>query len=264
MLLTGLLTGMMVLFGSSAAVMAEQTAPIEVNWHVDYRAGRTAGVLDDSSFNAEEIDAKLGAMQPGDRIIFTISLNNQKQVATRWYMENEVMRSMERLATDTGAYSYVLSYNGNVINNSEELGGATDSEAAVGGMTPATAGLEDFFELGSIAAGGTGTVKLEIELEGESQGNSYQNAQARIRFHFAVDETGANLAPTITPAASRATARQGNVGTIVKTGDEFNKLKYLTALAAAGVVLLVLAVFATKKRRTEEAVDERDEQKGGR
>ena len=134
-------------------------------------------------------------------------------------------------------------------------------------MTPATAGLEDFFELGSIAAGGSGTVKLEIELEGESQGNSYQNAQARLRFHFAVDETGTTPAPTVAPGGGNSTVWTGNVGTIVKTGDEFNKLKYLTAMAAAGVVLLILAIAATKKRKAEEAVnaqDTFDEQKGGR
>ena len=263
MLLTGLLLGAL---GLSTVVSAEQTAPVEVGWHVDYKAGTTGSVLDDSSFNADEVDAKLGSMQPGDRIIFTITLNNQKQAATRWYMENEVMKSMERLATDTGAYSYKLTYNGEVINNSEDLGGADDSEAAVGGMTPATAGLENFFELGSIGAGENGTVKLEIELEGESQGNSYQNAQARLRFHFAVDETGATPAPTVTPAPGGSTTT-GTVGTIVKTGDEFNKLKYLTMMAAAGVVLLVLAVIGTNKRRAEEAVDEQTGetgQKGGR
>ena len=260
MLLTGMLFAAL---GFSTVVSAEQTAPVEVGWHVDYKAGATGNVLDDSSFNADEVDAKLGSMQPGDRVIFTITLNNQKQAATRWYMENEVMRSMERLATDTGAYTYKLTYNGEIINNAEETGGANDSEEAVGGMKPATAGLENFFELGSIAAGGSGTVKLEIELEGESQGNSYQNAQARLRFHFAVDETGTAPTPTVTPAPGRTTTT-GTVGTIVKTGDEFHKLKYLTALAAAGVVLLFLAVIATKKRRAEEAADEREEQKGGR
>ena len=264
MLLTGFLLGAL---GLTTVVSAEQTPPVEVNWHVDYKAGTTGSVLDDSSFNADEIDSKLGSMQPGDRIIFTITLNNQKQVATRWYMENQVMNSMLDLARDTGAYSYRLSYNGNIINSSEELGGATDSEAAVGGMSPATTGLENFFELGTIAAGGSSTVKLEIELEGESQANIYQKAQASLRFRFAVDESGTTPAPTVAPGGGNSTVRTGNVGTIVKTGDEFNKLKYLTAMAAAGVVLLILAIAATKKRKAEEVVnaqDAFDEQKGGR
>ena len=253
----------------TTVVSADQTKPVTVNWHVDYTSGAGGrNILDDSSFNAEEIDEKLGAMQPGDRIIFTITLNNRKSIATRWYMENEVMRSMERLATDTGAYSYKLSYNGSIINNSEDLGGATDSGDSANGMTPATTGLEDFFELGSIPGGGRGLVTLEIELEGESQGNSYQNAEARLRFHFAVDETGTTPIPTAAPGrnvtlAPTLSALRGNTSTIVKTGDESRSLLYFTMAGIAGVVLLVLAIIATKRQKEKQPA-ETGHREGGR
>lgn len=242
MLLTGLLVGAL---GFATVVQAEQTAPVTVNWHVDY----TKGKLDDSSFNATEFDNKLGSMQPGDRAIFTITLNNKTTNATRWYMENEVIKSMERLATDTGAYTYKLTYNGADINNAEEQGGENRE-----GMTPATAGLENFFELGEIASGGSGTVKLELELEGESQGNSYQNAQARLRFHFAVDEktsTGTNVTPV--PGTT----------TVVKTGDDGRILLYFAIVGSAGIVLLMLALVATRMRKQEQRVNTRNK-KGGR
>ncbi|MBR2560662.1 MAG: hypothetical protein IKE31_00775 [Eubacterium sp.] len=245
-----LLTGLLLLVLSfPASVFADQTEPINVGWNVNYTTG---GKLDDSSFNAAEVDRQLSAMQPGDRIIFTIRLNNQKKVETRWYMENEVMKSMERLATDTGAYTYKLTYNGNMITSSEEFGGATDAGNSVNGMSPATSGLENYFEIGTIAGGGSGTVALEIGLEGESQGNSYQNAEARIRFRFAVNETG-----------TTGGTNNANRVNVVKTGDESRNILYLSLMAAAGVILLCLAVAVIKRRKTETA-ELNDTKKGGR
>ena len=213
-------------------------------WQVAFTAG---GRMDSNFGNADLADAIAG-MQPGDTTIFTIDLTNQNAAAVDWYMTNEVLYSLEdrsaNAATSGGAYTYYLTYTDaagteNVLFSSDTVGGEGVS-AAGEGLHEATSALEDYFYLDTMTAGQQGTIRLEIELDGETQGNDYQDTLADLRMNFAVE------------LESTTPFRNTPIMQVVKTGDETNLVPYLIAMGVSGVLLLVLAIYSLKQRKKEQ------------
>ena len=252
MLLTGLMIGAMAV----SAVVSADTYTSE--WSVYYTE---KSKMDDSSFNSEAISQKLSQMEPGDTAVFTIYLQNKNDVLTKWYMENQVMKTLEEGAAENGAYTYQLLYTNDQTNAVRDL---TDEEGLVGGGDPdagdnnstgmleATSGLDEWFYLDDLKKGEKGHVSLTVELEGESQNNDYQDKLARLRMRFGVEEKGP-LEPT----------NVNKVNKIVQTGDTSQSILYLAMIGVAGLFLLLL-VLASMKRRKAEMVESTSARKGGR
>lgn len=231
------------------------------NW-VTFRANNAM----ESNFTSSAVTDALSQLQPGDTCTFTIHLKNEHASATRWYMTNEVRKSLEearRSSLQNGAYTYILRYqrvpkvalpnNDNapdpgvlVLFDSTAVGGESrtiDSEGKVRqGLFEATEGLEDWFALDTLASGAEAQVELVVALDGESQGNIYQDTWAKIRMNFAVE------LQNTTPSTTTGT------GSVVKTGDSWDLKPYYIVMAVTGLLFLFLAVDGVKQRKRERQV----------
>ncbi len=200
-----------------------------------------------SSFRSSEIAEAVGGLQPGDTILFTISIANSYPEQIAWYMSNKVLYSLEdrssNLATAGGAYSYTLVYTDaagvkNVLFSSDTIGG-DDGKGGREGLHKATGALEDFFYLDSLDQHASGVITLEVGLEGETQGNDYQDTLADLAMSFAVELSGDGNDKRI----------------IVMTGDDGRLPLYYVLMAVSGVLLLALAFDGVRRRRRERRRD---------
>ncbi len=222
------------------------------NWNVYF----TPEEKMESTFKSSEMSESISGMQPGDTAVFNVTLGNQHETTTDWYMTNKVLYSLEdrsnNKGTMGGAYTYLLTYTSpsgqiTTIFDSETIGGEGESEAGVG-LHQATDALGDFFFLDTLEQGQSGYITLKIELDGETQGNDYQDTLADLQMNFAVmlrtageggddggDEGGDELKPRY-----------------VKTGDETNLKPFFFAAAGAAAVLIVLGVIGIADRKKKQ------------
>ena len=195
-------------------------------------------------------------LQPGDTVYFEITIKNNNSKQTLWYMDNEIVRSLEDYDSDKtngGAYSYKLELLGGsgpvVLYDSDTIGG-DDASADTIGLHQAAEGLEaaelqDFGYLVTLNSGESRKVRLTVSLDGETQGNDYQFTMARTRIRFAVDY----------PQEGKDEERIEHRRQIVRTGDEFDILPYFAVAFFSGSLLLLLCIFRV--------VDKKKEKKGG-
>ena len=102
-------------------------------------------------------------------------------------------------------------------------------------------------------------VELEVGLEGETQGNAYQNTLAKLQLNFAVEkvskktkvEKGENKVVKKTMTGKSSTIRKKAV-TSPKTGDTMHALLFSAIALVSGIVVLIIAVLAVKRRREDE------------
>ena len=203
----------------------------------------TAGAkMVEENFNVDQV---FNALEPGDSATYTVYVHNQHPQTTRWYMSNEVLKSLEESAAAGkilgGAYSYRLTWAGpggsqviydSTSDNTEHVnfvGGDYGFEDRIG-LHEATDNLEEFFFLDTLNSGESGVVTLTVSLEGETQGNIYQNTAARIQMNFAVE------------------LKDAGGKTAVKTGDENNLTPYYIGMVVAGLLFLYLALDALTDR----------------
>lgn len=222
-----------------------------------------------------DLNAAVGAMQPGDEIIINIQVGNTSGQAANYYMTNEVMSSLEDTEgtnASGGAYEYVLTYtdsNGTTTDlfRSTALGGSGATVDDRVGLKGATSGLEEYIFLETLESGRTGTVTLQVGLDGETQGNSYQGTAANLQMNFAVD-TDTSVTREVTETINRVetvevvddtnpgTDGDGNGngsgrrnGNVVRTSDESNMIPFVIAAGVSGFLLLILAIFSLKERK---------------
>ena len=191
-----LLSGLMAL-GLALPAQAE-TFYGDSNWNVTFNADNEMV----SSFSTANINDVVGGMQPGDNVIITLRLKSENAAATDWYMQNEVLYSLEDRSankeTGGGAYTYRLVYTDksgaqNVLFDSDTVGGesgGTVDEMLAGlgeGLHGATNALKDYFYLDTMYNGQGGSITLEVALDGETQGNHYQDTLADLQMVFAVE-----------------------------------------------------------------------------
>lgn len=233
-----------------------------------------------SNFGQGDLDDAVSGMEPGDSIVLTLSLKNENQeAATDWYMTNKVLYSLEDRSANTGttggAYTYELIYtnrNGveNVLFTSDTVGGefgeesGIDSESAGEGLHAATSALEDYFYLDTLNPSQGGTITLRIVLDGETQGNDYQDTLADLQMNFAVEVQPGPVTVEETPPPgnpdepdnpNNPTSPPSSGTTVVKTGDETNLSPYFAAMAASGVLFLILGLYGVKQNRKEKKGD---------
>lgn len=217
------------------------------NWQVTF----TANSKMESNFSTADLDEAVYSMQPGDKAVITLGLQNSNKTATDWYMTNKVLSSLEDSASaQGGAYTYVLTYhdkdgNATTLFSSDTVGG--DSTTGGEGLHGATGALEDYFYLDTLKSGEKGSITLEVGLDGETQGNSYQNTLADLQMNFAVELNESGTAST----GGGTTGGRG-LGTVVKTGDETALTPFILAATVSGTLLLLLCIYGKKSRREEE------------
>ena len=195
-----------------------------------------------SDYNAIDVSD----LQPGDSQTYTIKVQNDGDEETDWWLSNEVVQSLEdSTEASGGAYTYILQYNSEDIYNNDTVGGEDTTGGE--GLHKATNAMEEFFFLGTLAAGDSGEVTLTVALDGESQGNSYQDAAGQIELTFAVEprEPGQEEPPAPPTPDNKP-----------KTGDDSNMLPYYLTAAGAGLLLLLLALGRMKKTRKEDGANE--------
>lgn len=233
----------------------------------------------EGNFDADVAGVTVSAMQPGDTAVFRVTLENQRNENTDWYMKNTIVRSMEENSQAAGgAYSYKLTYipeqgEKTVLYDSRALGGDNNQ-----GLHQADDALEDFFYLGELEKGGGGEVLLEVGLDGETQGNSYQRQLANLNMNFAVElrEQGnpggggsesrvirrkivnnevvyvnEKGEPVSREEAERIMATAARTR-IVKTGDDMELFPYVLAACISGSLLMLYGIGILRKGKKEE------------
>lgn len=254
--------------GLSLGVLGQNTAYAETfssdtPWEVSFTQNNKMV----SNFKTKDMDDILKGLQPGDTAKFSISLSNENNATTNWYMTNKVLYSLEdrsnNEATAGGGYSYKLVYHDqankeNVLFDSTTVGGEVIS-AAGEGLHEATSALQDYFMLDTLKKGQGGRIDLTVSLDGETQGNDYQDTLADLQMNFAVElndeptphSTGNTPNTTGTPPTTKPPSTTPPRTTIVKTGDDTNMIPYFIIAGVSGVLLLLLGIYGVKSRKKE-------------
>ena len=244
------------LMGGMVFPVQAETFYGDPNWSVVFTSEKKM----ESNFKTADLDEAISGLQPGDNIIFRLTLRNDYEETTDWWMTNKVLYSLEdrsaNSATGGGAYTYILTYtdrNGNetVLFSSDTVGGE-DISAAGEGLHEATDALTEYFYLDTLSTGQAGSIMLEVALDGETQGNDYQDTLADLQMNFAVELNAYNPPPVVptddTPPTSPPDGKKTN---IVKTGDESNLTPYFIAMGVSGVLILFLAIYSMKQNKKE-------------
>ncbi len=236
----------------------------------DWRVTFTEDKKMESSFKTSDINDTIYGIQPGDNAIVELSLKNENGTATDWYMTNKVLYSLEDRSANSGAtggaYTYRLTYtdkdnNETVLFDSDTVGGDQASGGREG-LHEATAALEDYFYLDTLATGDSGKITLEVALEGETQGNDYQNTLADLQMNFAVEmnpnaartreETSSGNRENVNRVQNTATDRSGRGTSVVRTGDESNLTPFVIASSVSGILFLLLSMYGLAEKKKEE------------
>lgn len=265
--LTLLLSAGLLVSVTAAPVMAEHT---DVNGSCYFNGTKIV-----SDFTSQELADAVTSLQPGDDVSFTVTYTNNYNASTDWYMENEILKTLEKASAtraingveqtnkevsgtgqaEHGAYTYELIHYDNsgkeqVLFSNKEVGGDTVA-GGMEGLEQATNALDDWFYIQTLTQGQSGRVVLNVAFDGETEVNDYMDTNGGLAVRFAVElnKTGttvnaANAARTVSYSA-------------VKTGDPTNFPLIIGALAA-GVVLLIVALRLRKK-----ANDGEEEETGG-
>ncbi len=255
---------LLLLVGSlSTTVFAESTKTDE-KWGVTFTTNEKL----ESNFSLQEFNDAIYGMQPGDDVTITLKLNNVHPETVDWYMQNEVMESLEDASKTAGggAYTYILTYknvNGQeeTLFSSDTVGGTANGNSYyvkdLEGLHGATDNLAEYFYLDTIAPGQEGVITLKVALDGETQGNDYQDTLAELRMRFAVElqgtepETTPSEKPSQPPEEPTKPPTPPKNTTVVTTGELVHPLPLIIIAGASGLVLLVLAILGFKLRKSE-------------
>lgn len=253
----GLLAVLVLILIFPAMVKAEDRQGAS-GWQVSFDGEKI-----ESNFTTANIGDEVNAMQPGDSVEFTITLKNEYNGQTDWYMENKVLETLEDAGDAAGgAYDYLLTYTDaagetTTLYSSEKFGG--DGRIGGVGLHGATTSLDDYFYLDRMGNGDTGTVKLKVALDGETLVNDYQNTAARLQMDFAVEVVSSDQQTAGDPGDSGNSGGSGDSDSSglrtrpVKTGDESRIMLYIIIMFVSGFICLFVGVVMARRRQEEEA-----------
>ena len=225
-------------FGTVTTAKAEEITSSK-DWTVDFKNDKL-----NSNFSSKEIAEEVYGMLPGDTMKIGVKIKNSESIQTDWYMSNEILKSLEdESQAENGAYTYKLSYKDvsgeeTVLYDSDTVGGE-DKKSGEEGLHQATNSMEDYFYLDRLDKNETGTVELEVGLEGETV-----SKKTKV-------EKGENKVVKKTMTGKSSTIRKTAV-TSPKTGDTMHALLFSAIALVSGIVVLIIAVLAVKRRREDE------------
>ena len=220
-----------------------------------------------SSFSTADINDVVGGMQPGDNVIVTLRLKNENPTATDWYMQNEVLYSLEDRSANSqtggGAYTYRLTYTDHTgavqtLFDSDTVGGenGTTVEETLEGLHGATSALKDFFYLDTVNNGEGGIITLEVALDGETQGNHYQDTLADLQMEFAVElRPDRPSQPNPGNPPENVDDTQPNPGRntgVVRTSDDSQMPLFMAISGITGAILLVYCIYCFRENKKRE------------
>ena len=192
---------------------------------------------------AATIDQAISNLEPGDSMTFTFTYKNDSDASTEWYLENQVVRTLEEQGGVNGGYTYELVNNGKkegrvVIFSSKAVAGQSSEnpDKTDQGLKSATNATGDWLYIDTLAAGQSGTTTLTVALDGESQANSYQNTNGQLRIAYGVEDTA---------VGEDIIKHKG-----VNTGDTTNLIVPVAAFIGA-MILLILAILSYRKDRKD-------------
>ena len=210
-------------------------------WQVTFNGSKM-----NSNFKDSDIADSMTEVQPGDSIELQVNLKNEDSGKTDWYMTNEVVQTLEEAQNSAsgGAYEYKLIYVGadnseKVLYDSQTVGGEGSSTFGEG-LKSVDGSLEQYFYLGRLGKGESGTVRLKVGVEGETATNGYQQTLAKLRMNFAVEKVKEGQ----TINKNKVIKEKNLVKTSsVKTGDT-SKLFLMCACALiSGLLLLAAGIY---------------------
>lgn len=229
------------------------------------------------NLSLKDINDQMAAMEPGDKIEVSVVLTNANSSTTYWHMKNNVRGSMEKdqegssTGASGGGYTYRLVYEDaageTVLYSNERVGG--EEEEGLWELE-SDERLKEYFYLGTLASGQSGTVRLTVGLDGETQGNSYQGKAANFEMQFAVEKapqipSGGGGGKTHHRTITREVVNNEVVYVdedgvpladgsmdIVKTSDEMKLYPYILAACISGSLLLIFVFFGFAGRKKEE------------
>ncbi len=233
----------------SAPALASDTTESGTDTTYYARFTNADEMVDNFSDDDTVMDVIFSGLQPGDVRTFEVTITNQNDNDTDWYLENTVLQTLEE-ATDaaeksgTAGYTYKLTYNNTTLFNSEVVGGEDDDDAGVG-LHGATDAFEmdqeedNWLFLDTLSKGQSSKISLTVGLDGETQGNSYQQTLAQLAIRFAVEK-------------KETEPKEIHKRRYVKTGDETNMMPLFAVAAISGLGLLALGIYGKKLRREQE------------
>lgn len=225
-------------------------------------------------------DQVISGLQPGDTARFEISLVNDCDKDVDWYVKNWIADSMEQNAWEGNkgaAYTYTLTYFGSdedidkdpgtIIYSNDMVGGdeagimtlsddGTTGEATTGGLLNATAnnGMEDYFYLGTFAAGEVRHMVLTMGIDGETHTNGYFDTNAGAWLQYAAEPVGTGeeivtTERTTTYEYEKAPRTVG--GDLPQTGDMLPTVSVICLILGLLVLMCGLASWMNDRRNAK-------------
>lgn len=158
-------------------------------WEVTYNGKSNV----DFSSNKDEVYNEIAGVMPGDTITYTIKYTNNdpntdaskaKVPGAEFYMNANVVDTLEAGRDKGGAYSYVIKNNGITLVDSQTVGGETGTDKNNTGLAQVCGEDGTYFSLGVLNYEASGTVTVSITLDGDSQTNMYGGKDAGLEFFF--------------------------------------------------------------------------------
>lgn len=239
-----------------AMAMAQIASAAEVSGDVEFD-GKQLNI----HYSQAEFQNALASLLPGEEASLTLSLSNNSDKTTDWYVENQVVKAFEEgIEASGGAYAYEILYidqsgKKNVIYSNDKVGGE-DSK----GLYEATDSTDKYFYLTRLASGGMGVFKINIKIDGETVSNEYQNSIADINVNFGVEVVDEKAAPndsdnTKTSDKTKKTSKKvtstpsKTPHNLIKTGDDTKMTIYIMLFALAAIALCVVVFSWARERK---------------
>ncbi len=239
-----------------------------IGWEVTYDGSKIT-----SSYDAA--NCKISNVMPGDTIEYTVQYNNASGEEANFYMNADVVKSLEEGSEATGgAYSYKITYSGSEtpLFDSETVGGDADAAIAKVGLDQVNGNEGSYFSLGSLSNGDHGTVTVAITLDGNSQTNAYMATLAELEIKFGAEPTSSAREGETVEKRNTVVKRVVNTldgGTEVViidddtiplaggdnplTGDSIMPLLLCGAFLFFGLILIVWYFVMTRNKKEEVA-----------
>ena len=247
--LLGIIVGLLLVITSTIDINAVE--PISVNF-------TTEGKLEYK--NENQIDSYFNKMLPSEVRSLCFTLNNNYDKATNFYISTGIIQNFKNQKSEGGAYDLKVALEANGVITSiydSTVGGSTISQGSSiqtnNGLVDMTA-LEDKIFLTQLAKGQSAKFIYNLKLEGESNDNSYMDAEGILNFQFfAAYQTGTEkviIKKIVTETGKpKVVKRINNIILAAKTGD-FTLLPIFGLLFVAAIILLV----ATRKKKGDQTI----------